>query len=115
MTGPTSNAAVPAENIRYGLLPVPRLGPIDVLVAVEAMTVNPVDTFVRSGAFATSVAFPFVIGRDLVGSPRDRVELPVTAAYTRDVDLLGLSSATRPSTISPPQPGCSTSGWPTAH
>lgn len=58
----------PADEIRYGRLPVPRFGPTDLLVAVEAVTVNPVDTFVRSGAFATPTPFPFVVGRDLVGT-----------------------------------------------
>ncbi|MGH3495303.1 MAG: alcohol dehydrogenase catalytic domain-containing protein, partial [Sciscionella sp.] len=57
-----------AQVIRYGRLPVPRIGPTDVLVAVAAVTVNPVDTFVRSGAFATPTPFPFIIGRDLVGT-----------------------------------------------
>lgn len=56
------------EQIRYGQLPVPRIGPTDVLVAVEAVTVDPVDTFVRSGAFPTATPFPFVIGRDLAGT-----------------------------------------------
>ncbi|MFE1027587.1 NADPH:quinone reductase [Streptomyces sp. NPDC058818] len=57
----------PADHIRYGRLPVPSIGPTDVLVRVEAVAVNPVDTFVRSGAYATPVPFPFVVGRDLVG------------------------------------------------
>ncbi len=39
----------PAENVRYGGLPVPSPGPTGVLVSVQAVTVNPVDTFVRSG------------------------------------------------------------------
>ncbi|GGZ01612.1 NADPH:quinone reductase [Streptomyces poonensis] len=58
----------PPEAIRYGELPSPRPGPTDVLVDVMATTVNPVDTFVRSGIFRTPVSFPFVIGRDLVGT-----------------------------------------------
>ncbi|WP_327022939.1 NADPH:quinone reductase [Micromonospora sp. NBC_01739] len=57
----------PPEEIRYGRLPDPSPGPTDVLVEVWASTVNPVDTFVRSGLFRTPVAFPFVIARDLVG------------------------------------------------
>lgn len=56
------------ETIRYGRLPVPAIGPTDVLVAVDAVTVNPVDTFVRSGSFPTPTPFPFVIGRDLAGT-----------------------------------------------
>ncbi|MGW7820575.1 NADPH:quinone reductase [Streptomyces puniciscabiei] len=58
----------PAEVIRYGELAAPRPGPTDVLVDVLATTVNPVDTFVRSGLFPTPVDFPFVVGRDLVGT-----------------------------------------------
>ncbi|MFH8984935.1 NADPH:quinone reductase [Streptomyces varsoviensis] len=55
------------EEIRYGELPAPRPGPDEVLVDALATTVNPVDTFVRSGQFPTALSFPFVIGRDLVG------------------------------------------------
>jgi 2-desacetyl-2-hydroxyethyl bacteriochlorophyllide A dehydrogenase len=55
------------DEIRVGELADPRPGPTDVLVDVMATTVNPVDTFVRSGLFRTPVTFPFVIGRDLVG------------------------------------------------
>jgi NADPH:quinone reductase-like Zn-dependent oxidoreductase len=39
----------PAEHIRYGELPVPAVGPTDVLVEVEAVAVNPVDVLVRAG------------------------------------------------------------------
>lgn len=58
----------PPENIQYGELPTPRPGPTDVLVDVTATTVNPVDTFVRSGLFRTPITFPFVVSRDLVGT-----------------------------------------------
>lgn len=57
----------PPEEIRFGGIPVPVPGEGEVLVAVDAVSVNAVDTFVRSGAYATEVSFPFVIGRDLVG------------------------------------------------
>ncbi|MEV4617009.1 NADPH:quinone reductase [Kitasatospora sp. NPDC049258] len=57
----------PPQNIRYGEVPAPVAGPTDVLVDVLAVSVNPVDTFVRSGVFRTPVDFPFVIGRDLAG------------------------------------------------
>lgn len=56
-----------ADDIRWGELPVPPPGPTDVLVRVEAVAVDPVDTFVRSGAYATPLPLPFVVGRDLVG------------------------------------------------
>ncbi|MBM0257248.1 alcohol dehydrogenase catalytic domain-containing protein [Micromonospora sp. 4G55] len=57
----------PATDIRHGELPAPRPGPTDILVDVIATTVNPVDTFVRSGAFPTPLPLPFVVGRDLTG------------------------------------------------
>jgi NADPH:quinone reductase-like Zn-dependent oxidoreductase len=56
------------DDIRYGDLPAPVPGPTDVLVDVIATTVNPVDTFVRSGVFRTPLSFPHVISRDLVGT-----------------------------------------------
>ncbi|MEU4676149.1 alcohol dehydrogenase catalytic domain-containing protein [Micromonospora sp. NPDC023737] len=57
----------PAADIRFGDLPAPHPGPTDVLVDVIATTVNPVDTFVRSGAYRTPLPLPLVVGRDLVG------------------------------------------------
>lgn len=57
-----------ASAIRVGPLPVPVPGPTDVLVEVGDVAVNPVDTYVRSGRYRTPVPFPFVVGRDLVGT-----------------------------------------------
>ncbi|WP_093777679.1 NADPH:quinone reductase [Streptomyces sp. yr375] len=57
-----------ADGIRFGELAPPVGGPTDVVVDVVATTVNPVDTFVRSGAWRTPVTFPFVVGRDVVGT-----------------------------------------------
>jgi len=58
----------PAEQIHVAPIAVPRPGPTDVLVQVRYAAVNPVDTFVRSGQYMTPLPFPFVIGRDLVGT-----------------------------------------------
>jgi NADPH:quinone reductase-like Zn-dependent oxidoreductase len=58
----------PPEAIQVGELPVPVPGPTDVLVRVEVVVVDPVDTLVRSGAYPTPTPFPLVIGRDLVGT-----------------------------------------------
>lgn len=57
----------PASNIHTGWLAVPAHGRDEVPVAVQAVAVNHVDTFVRSGAYPTAMEFPFVVGRDLVG------------------------------------------------
>lgn len=56
------------EVIRVGELPQPRPGPTDVLVRVEAVGVNMVDTFIRSGAYRTPIPMPFIVGRDMVGT-----------------------------------------------
>lgn len=61
----------PAENIRYGTLPEPVVRAGEVLVRVDAVAVNPVDTFVRSGSYPTEIPLPFVVGRDLVGTVAD--------------------------------------------
>ena len=57
----------PPSVIQYGDLPMPPLGPRDVLVKVAAVTVDPIDTYIRSGAFKTHPKFPFIIGRDMTG------------------------------------------------
>jgi NADPH:quinone reductase len=56
------------EAIRYGELPDPEPGPGEVLVRTEAVAVDTVDTYVRSGAWPTPVDFPLAVGRDLVGT-----------------------------------------------
>ncbi len=71
----------PADSIRVGELPVPELGPGDVLVAVTAVSVNTVDTYVRSGRYVTPVPLPFIIGRDLVGTVAD------VGSAVRDLDF----------------------------
>ena len=75
----------PPDNIIFGDLPKPVLGPSQVLVKVVAVAVNPIDTYIRSGAYSTRMDFPFIVGRDMVGvaesvgggvqsfSPTDRV------------------------------------------
>src|ERR671939_1936081 len=57
----------PPENIRYGELPLPVVRERDVLVKVAAMTVDPIDTYIRSGAYKTPLPRPFIVGRDLTG------------------------------------------------
>lgn len=57
----------PARAIRVGEVPVPTPGSAEVLVAVDQVAVDPVDTYVRSGRYPTPMPLPFVVGRDLVG------------------------------------------------
>ena len=58
----------PAENILYGDLPKPKPTGSEVLVKVEASSVNPVDTYVRSGAIAMDLPMPYIIGCDVAGT-----------------------------------------------
>ena len=56
------------DRIRYGELPDPVPGPREVLVRTQAVAVDNVDTYVRSGAWPTPVTFPLAVGRDLAGT-----------------------------------------------
>ncbi len=58
----------PPEVIRYGELPTPEPGPTQCLVRVAAVAVNPVDTYIRSGAISVPLKFPFIVGCDLAGT-----------------------------------------------
>jgi NADPH2:quinone reductase len=56
------------EMIRYGDLPTPKPGPGEVLVRVGAVSVNPIDLYVRAGAVAMPLPKPFIVGCDLAGT-----------------------------------------------
>jgi NADPH2:quinone reductase len=55
------------DVLQYGDLPTPAPGPGEIRVKVLAATVNPIDTYVRSGLAAIGGPFPFVTGRDFAG------------------------------------------------
>lgn len=57
----------PPERIVYSDLPDPTLGEHDVLVEVRTVTVDPIDTYIRSGKYRIQLPTPFVIGRDMTG------------------------------------------------
>lgn len=54
--------------IQYGDLPTPEPAAGEVLVKVGAVAVNPIDTYIRSGAVALATEFPYIVGCDLAGT-----------------------------------------------
>lgn len=58
----------PPEVIQYGDLPQPEPGPRQALVKVSAVSLNPVDTYIRNGANYWELPKPFVVGCDLAGT-----------------------------------------------
>jgi NADPH2:quinone reductase len=57
----------PPEKITYGDLPKPKPTASQVLVKVEAVAVNPVDTYIRAGMYPAELPLPFIVGCDLAG------------------------------------------------
>ena len=58
----------PPDCIRYGDLPTPEPTGSQVLVKVGAVSVNPIDTYIRNGANYWELPNPFVIGCDVAGT-----------------------------------------------
>lgn len=61
------NEPGPAEAIVVGDLPMPAPTGSQVLVKVAAAALNPVDTYIRSGAIEMPLPSPFIVGCDLAG------------------------------------------------
>ncbi|MCX8156575.1 MAG: NADPH:quinone reductase [Verrucomicrobiae bacterium] len=57
----------PPEVIRVGELPMPALREHQVLVRVKAVSVNPIDTYLRAGAVPMPLPMPYILGCDLAG------------------------------------------------
>ncbi len=57
----------PPENIIFGELPTPTPQAAEVLVRVSAVSVNPIDTYIRAGAKYWPLPQPFIVGCDLAG------------------------------------------------
>ena len=68
------NQTGPADVIQYADLPDPVAGPGQVIVRTEAMAVNPIDVYLRSGAVAADLPMPYIPGCDLAGTVVDRGE-----------------------------------------
>lgn len=58
----------PPETMRLEELPVPVPGPGQILVRVRAAGVNPVETYIRAGAYARRPALPYTPGHDAGGT-----------------------------------------------
>ncbi|WP_044300794.1 NADPH:quinone reductase [Rhodopirellula sallentina] len=57
----------PPEVIQYGDVPDPQVGEDQVLIRTHAMSVNPIDTYVRSGVIAAELPTPYFPGCDAAG------------------------------------------------
>ena len=57
----------PPESIVFGDLPKPAIAPQQVLVRVGAVSVNPIDTYIRGGLIKLILPQPFIPGCDLAG------------------------------------------------
>src|SRR6516225_739246 len=57
----------PPESIIFGDMPEPVIGDSRAVVRVVAVAVDPIDTYIRRGAFPMNLSFLFIIGRDMVG------------------------------------------------
>ncbi len=61
------NEPGPPESIVYGDLPKPVPNGSQVLVKVGAVSVNPIDVYVRSSAVKMPIPLPYIVGCDLAG------------------------------------------------
>ncbi|MEM6779964.1 MAG: NADPH:quinone reductase [Planctomycetota bacterium] len=84
----------PPDIIQWGPLPDPVPGPEEVLIATRAVSVNPIDTYIRGGAVAMELPTPFIPGCDAagvvetVGSDVHRIK-PGDRVWTTNQGLLG--------------------------
>lgn len=58
----------PADKIIYGDLPTPEPVGSQVLVKVGAVSVNPIDTYIRNGANYWELPKPYILGGDVAGT-----------------------------------------------
>ncbi len=58
----------PPDVIVYDRIPKPQLDPSQVLVKVSAVSVNPIDTYIRAGAVPFDLPKPYILGCDLAGT-----------------------------------------------
>ena len=88
------NQVGPPDSIVYGDLPTPEPTGSQVLVRVKAVSVNPIDTYIRSGAVKMQLPLPFIVGCDLAGvvercGPDARRFKPGTRVWGSNQGLMG--------------------------
>lgn len=71
----------PPESIQVGELPPPVLHEDAVLVKVRAVSVNPIDTYIRNGANYWPLPSPFILGCDFAG------EVVATGSHVRSIAI----------------------------
>ena len=77
-------------------LPTPQVGPDQLLIRVQASSVNPVDTFIAAG-YLNAMAeheFPVVLGRDYAGVI-EQVG-PAVTGYAAGDEVFGLAACANP-------------------
>lgn len=84
----------PPENIQFGELPTPDPKKGQVLVRVEAVAVNPIDTYIRAGMVKMNLPMPYIVGCDLAGvvehvGPGAKRFKPGTRVWGSNQGLLG--------------------------
>ncbi|HZZ70904.1 MAG TPA: NADPH:quinone reductase [Pirellulales bacterium] len=67
----------PPENIKYADFADPIVKGTEVLVKVGAVAVNPIDTYIRSGAIQMPIPLPYILGCDLAGEVVDAGPLAI--------------------------------------
>ena len=88
-----------ADNIVVDDLPRPGIEGSQVLVRVEAASVNPVDTYVRAGLTPFELTMPYIVGCDVAGvveevGPEVLVLKPGDRVWGSNQGLLGRQGTT---------------------
>jgi NADPH2:quinone reductase len=96
------------EVMKLEEVPEPQVGPGQVLVKVQAVGVNPVETYIRAGAYAAAPPLPYTPGTDAAGTveavgpgvrrlvPGDRVYTSYTLSGSYAEKALCLESQVHP-------------------
>ena len=80
----------PPKNIIYGDLPKPAPTGSEVLVKVEAVAVNPVDTYLRAGTIEMDLPMPFTVGCDLAGTIEESAQAATQIAASSQQQANGV-------------------------